>query len=387
MSYSFIEEGWNMANKNKDVKDQILDLENKLSAAKNDEEATKYLKKLAKLNPDNIDYERQLLLASSKEDIREDLQELKKKAIKQIKDKKWATDEDIGDYWLILETRPLMMIMEEIFQEDVENQDLDSAIKEGEEMLRLCKGDNLGIRDQLAILYFVKGDKRKQTLLQERYKDSESLSFTLVNDIYRYEKNPKLKESILNELAARNIYLLLFLEDILITDNDMRFDIMASGTFEPYSLEEAFLQVLFTLNKATTRNKFNKLSGNLFKNNDHFAAFMKRFTPIDCLALSYFSPENTAPVSEKALTEWVLGQLGDGTFPTETKSTLQKEVVDSLELLEAFKAIHCEAKDGSNYYMISYGGIALADSFFAIVEKENKELDKKEKLEKRVYQA
>ncbi|KAG9022644.1 hypothetical protein FRB95_014510 [Tulasnella sp. JGI-2019a] len=56
-------------------------------------------------------------------------------------------DMNCGRFWGLLETRPYMRIMQTMVRWAYDTEEYDKAVHYASEMLRLCRSDNLGIRD------------------------------------------------------------------------------------------------------------------------------------------------------------------------------------------------------------------------------------------------
>ena len=116
--------------------------------------AIKLAKQALEINPENIDAEcfiaefeeNQIKKLSKMEDIIE-------KATKILEKDNMFDKENIGHFWEMIETRPYMRARNRKLTILMDLGRYTDAIKECEEMLKLCESDNLGIRYTLIGLY------------------------------------------------------------------------------------------------------------------------------------------------------------------------------------------------------------------------------------------
>ncbi len=110
-----------------------------------------------------------------------------------------------GDFWLVHETRPYMRVREEIFSILIELGRIKKAIQEGEELLKLCTNDNLGIRYRLMHLYAYTEDIKGASKLHKRYGDYEETQMLLPRCVLYYKlEDLETAGSFLNRLAKQN---------------------------------------------------------------------------------------------------------------------------------------------------------------------------------------
>lgn len=155
-----------------------LDLAEKASRKKDKRE---YLAKAAELDPDNVEVK----LAQAELDSKGPLDMLKILPNLIGAEEKRLKDEGIyqcskGDFWLDFETRPYMMLLQEYLSDLTECGIHNKAIQVGEEMLRLNKNDNLGIRFQLMPLYAKMCNEMKALKLYKRGTDEPNSSYYLL---------------------------------------------------------------------------------------------------------------------------------------------------------------------------------------------------------------
>ena len=134
--------------------------------------ALKLAKQALDIYPNNIDAEN--LIVEYEENP---IKKLKKldiiivKATKLLEEQNMFDKENIGDFWLILETRPYMRARHNKVVTLWELGRYSEARKECEELIQLCNSDNTGIRYILIGLYCI----------LEKFEECEKLCFFLFN--------------------------------------------------------------------------------------------------------------------------------------------------------------------------------------------------------------
>ena len=107
--------------------------------ASSKKEALKYAKKALELEPENVDAEAMVaeLTANSAESLLDKFKNLIDKTEVNLKSQGYFYDENIGEFWLILETRPYMSLRAKYVDLLLDCMMFRAAAKECEEMLRL----------------------------------------------------------------------------------------------------------------------------------------------------------------------------------------------------------------------------------------------------------
>ena len=117
------------------------------------------------------------------------------------------------------------------------------AISEYEEMLRLCEGDNLGVRYRLMHLYAFLEDEMSALKLCQNYSDEESTQFLLPLSILYYKLgNLREANNYLRRLCAVNKDTLKFFNGLVKGDLDGYFKNMNSFGYRPFTIEEFFVE-------------------------------------------------------------------------------------------------------------------------------------------------
>ena len=166
----------------------------------------KYAKKSLKLDPENLDAA--FFIAEIEADSYVDMLERTEKILeygeKLMIEKGFMDKESIGSFWLIVETRPYMRVKFAYANLLKDCGMLIAAISEYEDMMRLCKNDNLGVRHSLMYLYAITENEKKAINIYKKFNSFET-SLVLPLSILYYRKKD-LKESLkyLKELEEGN---------------------------------------------------------------------------------------------------------------------------------------------------------------------------------------
>lgn len=210
--------------------------------------AKNYLKKALELDPDNLDAELFLADISAKSQL-EFLQ--KTEAIiahgnKLMEEQGFLNKESMGDFWLILETRPYMRARHQYATLLAQCRMFKKAITECEEMLKLCEGDNLGVRYLLMHLYTVMEDEKSALKLHKKFKLSMNTQFLLPLSILYYKllDFEKAKKYLL-ELTEINKDTKEFFKALLEQDVD-KFELGDYG-YRPFSIDEIIMTFMGNL--------------------------------------------------------------------------------------------------------------------------------------------
>ena len=174
--------------------------------------ALKLAKEALEIYPDNIDAEN--LIAEYEEDL---IKRLKKydtvieKATKLLEEQNMFDKENIGEFWLILETRPYMRARHNKILVLMQLGRYTESIKECEELLELCNNDNMGIRYILIGLYCMLEKFEECEKLYKKYKD-ESLFMLFTMSIMYFKKGDyKKAKQYLKKTEEENEFILDFL--------------------------------------------------------------------------------------------------------------------------------------------------------------------------------
>lgn len=193
-------------------------------------------KQALEIYPDNIDAES--LIAEFEENP---IKKLKKyndiieKATKILENQNMFDNENVGDFWLILETRPYMRARHNKILILIDLGRYTEAAKECEELLKLCNNDNMGIRYILIGLYCILEKFEECEKIYKKYKD-QTLSMVFTMAIMNYKKGDyKKAKEYLKKVEEQNQFIL----EIFLNENGRFFKEPVNDYFSYGSEEEA----------------------------------------------------------------------------------------------------------------------------------------------------
>lgn len=152
-------------------------------------EALRLIKKALELEPQNIDalYMKAKLTTTTPEKFADKCKSILNKAEKTMKSEGYFDEENIGNFWLILETRPYMRVFDGYASTLAECGQFRLAAEVYKKMLKLCTGDNLGARYRLMHIYAHFEDEQPALELYNAYPEEESTQFLLPMSILYYK--------------------------------------------------------------------------------------------------------------------------------------------------------------------------------------------------------
>ena len=157
--------------------------------AEDRETTLKYAQKALFLDPDNLDAQR--IVAQTTAGMICDRLDRLETAVQhgtQIMESKGYMDEEyIGKFWGVVETRPYMRLRSAFMETLLAAGMMRRAAEECEAILRLCEGDNLGIRYVLMHVYAFLEDEEKALKLHEKYDDFEETQMLLPLSVLYYK--------------------------------------------------------------------------------------------------------------------------------------------------------------------------------------------------------
>ena len=136
------------------------------------------LEKARELEPKNLDVLMQLLLLEKKQywEYLPEVQKLLALGKEDLKQRK-LYKESMGDFYMVLETRPYMRVLQFYLSILASCYMIQQAIAVAKEMLKLNRNDNLGIRYHLLSLYVYSEDEFNARKLIKMYKNEEDRCF------------------------------------------------------------------------------------------------------------------------------------------------------------------------------------------------------------------
>ncbi len=137
-----------------------------------------YLEKAKEIAPDDLDVLLQLLLLDQPKNPVECLKTYEELLAKGKADlmKDGTYSESRGMFWGVFETRPYMRVMGNYMDVLTRYGMFSKAVSVGQEMMKLCTNDNLGIRYKLMCLYTRLEDKSHALKLARQFKEELSYS-------------------------------------------------------------------------------------------------------------------------------------------------------------------------------------------------------------------
>lgn len=173
-----------LTEENAKTSNDFLELAENASSKK---KALKYAKKALELDSENLDAEVMIaeLSSTSNDALIKKYKKIIDKSTKELTNQGYFDDDNIGQFWLILETRPYMRLLDRYTNALIECMKVHLAIDECKEMLRLCENDNLGARYSLMHLYVYLEDEQSALELYKRYEE-EGTQFLLPLSILYY---------------------------------------------------------------------------------------------------------------------------------------------------------------------------------------------------------
>ncbi len=139
-----------------------------------------YVKKALELEPDNLDAAvlHAELTAKHPDELLTALPALIEKGTGQMKAGGYF-QENMGDFWSVLETRPYMRLRYFYMETLAWNNMMKKARAEGEELLKLCANDNLGVRYALMHIYAYLEEEQAALALHKQYGGYEETQMLL----------------------------------------------------------------------------------------------------------------------------------------------------------------------------------------------------------------
>jgi len=210
--------------------------------AETPEESLKYAKKALKEDRNCLDAK--LLIIQSEginETTKKQLEDVIKGETKRLEKEGYFDDENIGHFYGILETRPYMRIRAAYIDLLVVLSKYRKAVSECEDLIRLNENDNLGMRDNLMILYAMLEDLAGAKALCNKYKeDSLSMLYPLAVLYYRLDDYNNAI-AVVRKIFKKNKDFRDFMAGKLVLSEEDTKRIISSGMYRPNTIEEVVL--------------------------------------------------------------------------------------------------------------------------------------------------
>lgn len=204
--------------------------------------AIKLAKQALELNPNNIDAENFITQHETNT-----IKKLKKyeetlnKEKANLEKEDFFNKENIGIFWGLIDTRPYMRTKHSYMLTLMELGRYTEAIKQGEELLKLCKSDNLGIRYLIIGLYTVLERFEECEKIYNKYSDDASFMLFPLSIMYYKKGDYRKCKKILRKIQENNEHLLNYLIGRKKFTKAQVENIEINGTYSWGSEEEAYL--------------------------------------------------------------------------------------------------------------------------------------------------
>lgn len=237
-----IEKRGSLTEENAKTADDFLDLADEADSKK---KALEYVKKACELDKNNIEAQAKYIALTAKDGI-DTLNRYKKllvKAEKQLKAEEIWTEDSIGHFWDIMETRTYMRL----YLDYMRTLMLDGRLKQAEaacqEMLKLNPTDNLGIRYELMHIYAMLEDEKGAKKLFKKYRGETSVQFLMPFSLLYYKIGDEEEaEKILKEAVEDNPEIPKFLRTFGTALFQAQMALSTSrGYYSPGTMEEIFI--------------------------------------------------------------------------------------------------------------------------------------------------
>lgn len=199
-----------------------------------------YLSKALELEPDNLDAAREIAEMNTKypEDLLSALLPIIEKGT-SLMEKEGFFRDYMGEFWGAIETRPYMRLRYLYLSTLTQCGMMREAVKEAEELLRLCENDNLGVRYHLMHLYTYFEDEEAALALHKRYDEYEECQMLLPLAILYYKKTDfDTSLQYLRRLAKANKDTKKFLRMMANGNIGECLAEMNPAYYRPYTIEE-----------------------------------------------------------------------------------------------------------------------------------------------------
>ncbi len=209
-------------------------------------DALKYAKKALELDPYNFDAESMVLDLKARDITKlvRDFAKAVQRATKHMKEEGYFEEEYIGEFWGVLETRPYMRLRGKYAHLLTDCGMIGQAREECKELLRLCEGDNLGIRYLLMHIYAYFEDEESALALHKQFGCYDETEMLLPLSILYYKKGDYAKASkYLKKLNRSNKDLKLFLKTVLGMEDELFEGFEIEGAYRPGSIEEFMMEL------------------------------------------------------------------------------------------------------------------------------------------------
>ena len=211
-----------------------------------DSKRLKYAKEVLKMDKDNLDAEYLIASTDAKDsiDMLNRLEKILKHGNEIMEREGFMDEENIGEFWEIVETRPYIRIKQSYAEVLAENGMMKKAVKEYEEILKLNENDNLGVRFRLMSLYAFFEDEENALKLYKKYNGQNSVQMLLPISVLYFKKGEFAKSLNYLKKIEKNVKgLKKFFKDMMNERGEFYLNQLSSMGYRPFSTDELILSM------------------------------------------------------------------------------------------------------------------------------------------------
>ena len=199
-----------------------------------------YIAEAVRIEPENITAAcmRVEYLARNADDRVHHYEDLTRKATAQLQAAGIFSEENIGKFWSMPQTKPYMFLRLSYLESLLAARKFRLAAKECKEMLRLSEHDGLGRRYQLMFIYAAMEEGDAAIELYQRYEEGVAMMYLPLAMLFYRLGKMKMARNFLKELAAVNLDTEEFFERGVRGDLPKRAPGRYAGSFAIGTMEE-----------------------------------------------------------------------------------------------------------------------------------------------------
>ncbi|WP_297863504.1 hypothetical protein [uncultured Acidaminococcus sp.] len=205
------------------------------------------LEKAKELEPKNLDVLMRLLLLEKKSfwEYIPEVQKILALGKEDLKERK-LYKESMGDFYMVLETRPYMRVLQFYLTILASSYMIQQAIAVAKEMLKLNQNDNLGVRYTLMALYVYTEDEfNAQKLIREYKEEKDSAFFTMPLALLKFRQGKwEEAKAILEKVKAQYKGFTTFLRDAAAGRDALYDEDFHNDYYQPFTRSELITMVL-----------------------------------------------------------------------------------------------------------------------------------------------
>lgn len=211
-----------------------------------DSKRLKYAKEVLKMDKDNLDAKYLIASTDAKDpiDMLNRLEKILKHGNEIMEREGFMDEENIGEFWEIVETRPYIRIKQSYAEVLAENGMMKKAVKEYEEILKLNENDNMGVRFRLMSLYAFFEDEENALKLYKKYNGQNSVQMLLPISVLYFKKGEFAKSLNYLKKIEKNVKgLKKFFKDMMNERGEFYLNQLSSMGYRSFSTDELILSM------------------------------------------------------------------------------------------------------------------------------------------------